>query len=197
MYPIHMKFAVFGSSGAGKSTLIDILKKIEPNATVHRRDTSRGPRPHEPPEGTADLRFISREEFEKRLANNEYDIVSETYGNLYGVRRDQLLEAFKKKEIHLVIIRDIPAIKRFKFMYRDVKAIYIHADPNNIPKRLRERDGVKAEERIRRSQIEYKDFVDSSTLFDHVVINFWDRDNAVRQLENIFHFYARDAARNL
>jgi len=197
MYPIHMKFAVYGVSGAGKSTIINIIQKIEPRATVHKKDTTRPPRECESSEGAADLRFISKEEFEKRLSNNEYDIVYETYGNLYGLRRDQFIEAFKNKEVHFAIIKDIPALKRFKFMYKDVKAIYVHADPSKIPERLKFRDGVNFQERLRRTEVEYKEFVENSTLFDHVVINFWDRDNAVRQIKNIIYFYAKDSAKEL
>lgn len=192
MYPIHRMFAVFGSSGSGKSTLIELLQKIDPTVTVHQKDTTREHRPGvEAPEGTSDLRFITLEEFEERRKKGEYAMVYHTYGNFYGVQQDQLTRAFENKELHFIIIRDIPATREFKIMHPETKAIYIHADPKNIPKRLKGRDGKSYKDRLKRTQIEYKDFIDSSVLFDHVILNFWDQDNAVRQLKNLLHFYAK------
>lgn len=191
MYPLHLKFAAYGSSGSGKSSLIEIVEKIASNITVHRKDTTRKPRPNENPDKSLDLRFLSQKDFDTNTRSGEYDLVYEKYGGLYGVRRDQLIKAFENKEIHFAIVRDISAIQQFKFMYRDAVALYIHADPETIPENLRKREGVNFEERLRRIQMEYKEFIENNTLFDHVVLNFWELDNSVRQLRNILHSYVR------
>ena len=195
MYPLHLKIAIYGSSGSGKSTLIELLRKISKNVTVHRKDTTRPPRPVEMAEGCADLRFVSAEEFEKNRA--DYDIVYTKYGFLYGIRRDQLVSAFEKKEIHVVIIRDITALQQFKYMYPDAIAVYVHADPKMIPANLQKREGVDFSERLRRVEMEYKEFIENSTLFDNIIVNFWEIDNAVRQIQNILHLHVRKAASNL
>ena len=75
MYPIHLKFAVYGSSGSGKSTLIETVQKVAPNITVHRKDTTRQPRETESLDGTLDLRFLDRTEFDKNTEKGEYDVV--------------------------------------------------------------------------------------------------------------------------
>ena len=194
MYPIHLKFAVYGSSGSGKSTLIETVQKVAPNITVHRKDTTRQPRETESLDGTLDLRFLDRTEFDKNTEKGEYDVVYEKYGNLYGIRKDQLNKAFENKEIHYAIIRDISAVQQFKYMYQDVRALYIHANPENIPDHLKEREGINFEERLRRTQMEYKEFIENNTLFDHIILNFWELDNAVRQFRNIMHHYVKKSA---
>ncbi len=196
MYSMHMKFAVFGVSGAGKSTLIDLVRRITPNVTVHKKDTTRPPRNElERTEGSRDLEFVSEEEFKKREL--DYDVVYSKYNHLYGIKRDQLIAAFERKEVHFIIVSDITAIQRLKFMYPDMKAIYIHVDPNSIPEHLQKREGVDFEERVNRIRQGYTEFIENSMLFDHVVLNFWDRENAVRQVQNILHYYVRRAASNL
>lgn len=191
-----MKFAVYGSSGSGKSKLMEIVTGLAPNVTIHRKDTTRTPRAGED-EQTLDLRFVEEKEFSERQKEGEYDIAYYKYGGMYGVRRDQIVEAFQEKQVHYVIIRDINALKDFKMMYSDAKALYIHANPENIPRNLKARDGVKAEERMKRTVQEYYEYLDNSTAFDHVILNFWDIDNAIKQIRNIQNFYVRRAVEGL
>lgn len=191
MYKIHLKFAVFGTSGAGKSTLMEILHKINPNITIHQKDTTRNPRETEAKEGATDLRFV------KNFKTEEYDVIYHKYGNYYGIRRDLLLKAFEHKEIHFIIIRDIHAIQQFKYMYPDVRAIYIHTDPKEIPKRLQDREGIDVIERLKRVKEEFNEFVENNTLFDHVVVNFWDLKDAQKQIQNIINSYIRKSASNI
>lgn len=195
MYPIHLKFAVFGSSGAGKTKLIELVRQLAPNITVHKKDTTRQVRLNEDPEKSIDLRFIPREEFETN--REDYDVIYTKYGELYGVRRDQFLKAFDKKEIHFAVIRDIPTIQQLKFMYPDFKAIYVHVDPERIPDRIKARDTLRPEERKERTIKEYTEFLENNTLFDHTILNFWDASNAVKQLRNILNYYVRQASSNL
>lgn len=197
MYPVHMKFAVAGVSGAGKSSLLKLLQQIEPSVTLHVKDTTRTRRPTETEDNFKDLSFLAQQEFDRNNNEGAYDVVYQHSGNLYGVRRDQILRAVQQKEVHFVIIRDIPSIGKFKFMYRDARAIYIHADPRDIPAHLQEREGIDREERIKRMERSYQEFIENSTLFDHIVLNFWGQENAVRQLRNIINYYIREAATNL
>src|SRR3989338_7219514 len=95
------------------------------------------------------------------------------------------------KEIHFIIMRDIHAIQQFKYMYPDVKAIYIHTDPKEIPKRLQEREGVDFNERLKRVKEEFNEFVENNISFDHVIVNFWDLKDAQKQIQNIINSYIR------
>lgn len=191
MYKIHLKFAIFGASGSGKSTILRLLQKISPNVSIHRKDSTRPPRKTEPKEGTIELRFV------KILNNEEYDIIYPLYGHLYGVRKNLLMKAFDKKEIHFIVINNISAIQQFKYMYPDAKAIYIHTDPEKIPENYQKREGIELVERKRRILQQYHEFLENNTLFDHVVLNFWDLENSTKQLKNIIHYYMRKATGNL
>ncbi|MEM4242414.1 MAG: hypothetical protein QXM31_00765 [Candidatus Woesearchaeota archaeon] len=192
-----MKFAVAGVSGAGKTTLLRLLEQIAPNVTLHIKDTTRSPRTGEAAENSRDLSFLSPEQFEANRLSGAYDIVYSRYGHLYGMRRDQLLRAMQEKELHFAIISDIPSIKQFKYMYRDARAIYIHTDPRDIPDHMQQREGIEKSERLARITRAYHEFIDNNDVFDHVVLNFWEKENALRQLRNILHSYARTGAAGL
>lgn len=191
MYKIHLKFVVFGTSGAGKSILMDILHKINPNITINKKDSTRKPRISESKKGSIDLRFV------KHLKKEDYDVIYHKYSNFYGIRRDTMLKAFQNKEIHFIIIRDIHAIQQFKYMYPDAKAIFIHTDHSQIPKRLQMREGIDFDERVKRIKDEFNEYVENNTLFDHVVVNFWDLKDAQKQLQNIINSYIRKSTLNI
>src|SRR3989344_580119 len=181
MYPIHLKFIISGVSGAGKTTLIELLQKISPliKITVHKKDTTRQLRINEQSNNSLELNFVNQEEFDKNKKTGIYDIVYYRYSNLYGIRHDQLIKAFTEKEVHFIIISDISAIRQLKFMYPDLKAIYVYVDPKTIPEQLQAREGLAPQERLDRIKQSYTEFLENSTLYDHVVLNFWDKENAI------------------
>lgn len=179
------------SSGSGKSIIIEILQKISKNITIHKKDTTRLPRKTENKECCLDLRFV------KEFNKEDCDIIYHKYDHYYGIRRDQLIKAFENKEMHFIIIRDIHAISAFKYMYPDAISIYINSNPDKIPERLQKREGVDVKERIKRIKVEYLEFVENNTLFDHVIVNFLDIDNAKKQIQNIINHYVRRSTINL
>jgi guanylate kinase len=84
-------FVVSGPSGAGKDTLVDGLRKRHDRLLYSVSATTRAPRPGER-DGT-DYFFVTKEEFERRLADNgflEHRIYND---NLYGTPRSFIDEA--------------------------------------------------------------------------------------------------------
>ena len=88
-------FVVSGPSGVGKGTVNKRLFEEFGNAVAFSVSaTTRGPR-----EGEVDGReyfFISRQEFEKRVANNEFLEHAEYAGNCYGTPRDYVLSLLQR-----------------------------------------------------------------------------------------------------
>ena len=69
-------------SGAGKSTICKKLLKDDPQLNISISDTTRPPRDNET-NGT-DYNFIEKNEFERRIKNNEYIEYANVFGNYYG-----------------------------------------------------------------------------------------------------------------
>jgi guanylate kinase len=174
-----MIYLVFGTSGAGKSSLITLLKKIDPKITIHQKDTTRLPRKTESKEGSLDLKFVNK------LKKEDYEIIYYKYGNYYGIRKDILKQSYKTNAIHFIIIRDINAIRLFKYMHPKAKSIYIHTDPLKIPIVLQAKEGIEFNERVKRIEEEFNDFVKNNSLFDFIIVNFWNMSSAKKQLKNI------------
>ncbi len=69
-------------SGAGKSSICKQLLKDDPQLNISISDTTRPPRDNET-NGT-DYNFIEKNEFERRIKNNEYIEYANVFGNYYG-----------------------------------------------------------------------------------------------------------------
>ncbi len=74
-------------SGAGKSSICKQLLNDDPQLSISISDTTRSPRDNET-NGT-DYNFIEKNEFERRIKNNEYIEYAKVFGNYYGsLRKD-------------------------------------------------------------------------------------------------------------
>jgi len=197
-------FAVFGASGVGKSTLLEIIKQVCPQATVHRKFTTRTKRPGESSANMLDLEIV------KSIDPLLCEVVYKRLSSYYGVKKDLLRQAYENHEMHFIIMRDILAIRKLKVMHPELVVIYIHCDPMKAKKNLKKRDGVSPveknlqaqegvtlKERLNRIQEDFDDFVRNNTLFDHVVVNFQDIETAVKQLGRIIAHYQHEAAQSL
>ena len=69
-------------SGAGKSSICKQLLNDDPQLSISISDTTRSPRDNET-NGT-DYNFIEKNEFERRIKNNEYIEYANVFGNYYG-----------------------------------------------------------------------------------------------------------------
>ena len=69
-------------SGAGKSSICKQLLNDDPQLSISISDTTRSPRDNET-NGT-DYNFIGKNEFERRIKNNEYIEYANVFGNYYG-----------------------------------------------------------------------------------------------------------------
>jgi guanylate kinase len=82
-------FVVSAPSGAGKSTLLNALRQT-PDFVYSVSCTTRAPRPGEI-EGE-DYHFVGAEEFQRRLAADEFLEFAQVHGNFYGTLRATVVE---------------------------------------------------------------------------------------------------------
>src|SRR4051812_46963245 len=81
-------FIVSAPSGSGKSTLVGRLLKNVPDLMFSVSYTTRAPRGHER-QGES-YHFISKTDFERRVAAGEFLEHAEVFGNYYGTHRSVL-----------------------------------------------------------------------------------------------------------
>ena len=130
-------FIITGNSGAGKnSTATQLLKEL-PILRQLITYTSRAPRGAEV--NDVDYHFISREQFETKIKNNELLEYATVYDNYYGSSRIDLENVWQENKIPLMVV-DIQGALTFKKLLPNVVTIFIKADNlENLKKRCRQR----------------------------------------------------------
>ena len=130
--------------------------------------TTRAPRGHE--QSAQSYHFISRAEFEERLAKDEFLEHAEVFGNYYGTHRSVLDEA-KAEGRDLVLDIDVQGAAQLKSKLPEAVTIFVLAPSRQIlEQRLRARGedaGAVVERRLRDAAREIRNYC----LYDYVVIN--------------------------
>jgi guanylate kinase len=178
-------FVVSGPSGAGKDTLVDALLARLPRLRYSISATTRPPRPGE--EDGKHYFFLSREEFERRLAAGALLEWREYNGNLYGTPRDYI-ERTVAEGYDLIMKPEVNGALAVKSAYPGAVLIFLVPDRFS---RLRERllarrteTNEQILERLGTAQEELN-FIRS---FDYVVVNAEGQsEEAVTDLQAILH----------
>ena len=160
-------FVISGASGVGKSTVLKQVMEQRKDLTFSVSATTRQPRPGEV-DGVS-YYFISREEFEERIARGEFLEYDEHHAVFYGTLNSQILE----KQEHSHVILDIEPNGAFNVRKARPDATLIFIMPpsrEELERRLRGR-GDTSEEQIviRMARADWE--MEQSTKYDHVVIN--------------------------
>lgn len=174
-------YIISAPSGSGKSTLVNRLMQEVPNLCFSISYTTRAPRGHEVP-GTS-YHFISRDEFEKRLRNDEFLEHAGVFGNYYGTHRSEL-ESARSQGKDLVLDIDVQGAAQLKKSIPDAVTIFV-LPPSRLvlEHRLRNR-GEDSDEVIRRRLADAAREIRNYCLYDYVLINE-NIDESARTLESI------------
>lgn len=160
-----------GVSGAGKDTIKkELIKRME-NVETLPSFTSRLPRPEET-EGVQ-YHFISKEEFEEKIRNDEFYEYDLHHNNYYGTSRKLLNDKINSGKI---IVKDIEVNgteNLIKLLKNDTKIvpIFLKVDREELRRRLENRgDNLTEEEmELRLSRLEYEE--SKMNLYDYVIKN--------------------------
>ena len=174
-------FIISAPSGSGKSTLVNRLMQEVPNLCFSISYTTRAPRGHEI-QGT-NYHFTSREDFEKRLENNEFLEHADVFGNYYGTHRSEL-SAARAQGKDLVLDIDVQGAAQLKKRIPDAVTIFVLAPSRQILEhRLRYR-GEDSDEVIQRRLADAAREIRNYKLYDYVLINE-DIDESAKALGSI------------
>jgi len=161
-------FIISAPSGSGKSTLVHRLLQSVPGLTFSISYTTRPPRPLET--NGVDYNFISRADFEARLAKGEFLEYTEVYGNYYGTHRSTFEQAAHQGR-DLVLDIDVQGARQLKVAIPEAHSIFV-LPPSRVvlEQRLRARS-QDSEEVIQRRLQSAAQEVRNYTQYDYVLIN--------------------------
>jgi len=161
-------FIISAPSGSGKSTLVDRLLATVPRLQFSVSYTTRAPRGVE--KDGSHYRFVTREEFEKMLARDEFLESAQVFGNYYGTHRG-VLEQARANGNDLVLDIDVQGARQLKDKIPGAVSIFILAPSRQVlEQRLRAR-GEDREEVILRRLKDAAEEIKRYQDYDYVLIN--------------------------
>jgi guanylate kinase len=161
-------FVISAPSGSGKSTLVGRLLEAVPNLVFSVSYTTRERRGHEQP--GVDYNYISREDFESRIARDEFLECASVFGNYYGTHGSVLDKAAREgKDVVLDI--DVKGARQLKVKLPDAIGIFILAPSRHeLEQRLRARSEdsqLVIDRRLREAAEEIRNY----DRYEYVVVN--------------------------
>ena len=158
-----------GVSGAGKDTIKkELIKRMEEVISLPSY-TSRNPREGE--EEGIQYHFISRDEFENKIKNDEFYEYDLHHENYYGTSKKLMNE---KIESGKIIVKDIEVNgteNLIKILKNDIKlvSIFLKVDEAELRKRLEIRGDSEENINLRLSRLKYEE--SKIGLYDYVIKN--------------------------
>jgi len=130
-------FIISAPSGSGKSTLTAELRRVVPNLEFSISYTTRQPRGSE--QNGREYFFITREQFEKMVAQDQFLEHAEVFGNYYGTARSFLQQAFARGN-DLILDIDVQGAAQVKKKLPEAASIFIlPPSREELERRLRRR----------------------------------------------------------
>lgn len=173
---------VSGPSGVGKSTICkEVAKQL--NSVYLSVSVTTRPKSQAEVDGQ-DYRFISENEFQRRIEKGLLLEHAEVFGHLYGTPKDKVEEALRNGNSVILEI-DVQGAKQVKRIYKDAVMIFIFPpSQRELAERmkLRGRDDIQsAEERLEGASGE---IAAAWQYYKHMVIND-DLQQAVNEVMEI------------
>lgn len=172
--------AVSGPSGVGKGTIVKTIIKKRADVVESVSCTTRAPRA-----GEVDGReyfFLSKEEFDRRIRENDFLEYDEHFGNFYGTPKSFVREALKEKSV----IMEIDVVGALNAKKEFPECILVMVAPPSLEELRRRLKGRNSEtdEQIedRLSRLQYE--LSHADIYDYVIVNE-NVDEAIQQLEDI------------
>ena len=169
-------------SGAGKTTLTKKIQQKYHNFKISVSHTTRKPRSNEV-EGI-DYFFVTHEEFDKKILNDEFYEYAKIFDNFYGTSKESVNSLLKKKNDILFDIDWQGTQQLSKFKELDlIKIFLVPPNKKELKKRLIQRNQDKPEVISKRLKA-YDDDIFHWSDYDQVIIND-NLEHCFTQIEKI------------
>jgi guanylate kinase len=163
----NLLLAISGPSGVGKGTLVNLLLERDRSLRLSVSCTTRAPRAGE--EDGKQYFFLSKEEFERRIAADAFLEYDKHFDNYYGTPKDFVLKTLETKSVLLEI--DVMGATDVKRKFPETVTIFI-APPSEkeLKDRLRGRRSESDEQiETRLKRLDYE--LSFAKDYDYVVVN--------------------------
>ena len=177
-------FVFSGPSGVGKGTLnAKLFEEFGDQMAFSVSATTRGPR-----EGEIDGKhyfFISKQEFENRIANNDFLEYAQFAGNCYGTPKSYVMSLLEQGKNVLLEIEVQGAMQVMERMPECVSIFVLPPSFDELERRLRGR-GTETEDKIvkrletARGELAYAD------KYQYQIINGGDLEAAYQELRSVY-----------
>ena len=179
-------YIISAPSGSGKSTLVNELRSLVPNLEFSISYTTRPPRGSE--QNGREYYFVSRPEFERMIAEDQFLEYAEVFGNYYGTAC-RFLDDAKRSGKDLLLDIDVQGAEQVRNKVPDAVSIFVMPpDRGILDQRLRNRsqtekmDPKVIEQRLENAQKEIVNY----NKYGYILVNKI-LDKAVRELKAIVH----------
>ena len=178
-------------SGCGKDTILQEIFKTKDCAdfVLSRSMTTRAPRSGET--DGVDYYFVTREEFEKRIAEDRLIEFAEYNGNYYGTPKDPVEEWLRQGKIVILEIEVQGASKVVKTYPEALSIFILPPSLEELERRLRCRN-TDSEETIAKRIALAPGEIAKSKEFKHCVVN----DDVTRASEEVYHLITAERESN-
>ena len=178
-------FIISAPSGSGKSTLVNEVRKSVPDLDFSISYTTRAPRGSE--QNGREYYFVSREEFERMLAKDDFLEQADVFGNYYGTARRFLREA-EARGHDLLLDIDVQGAAQIKEKVPQAISIFVlPPSKTELERRLRRRsqaEKMDSEAVIERRLKTAAREVENWPKYDYILVN--DRlEESIDRLEAI------------
>ena len=184
---------ISGPAGSGKGTVVSRLRELAPfDFSVSA--TTRSPRPGE--QHGVHYYFVSKAEFEQKIADGEMLEYAQYIDNYYGTPKKPVEEALSQGK-NIILDIEVKGALQIKEKMPEAVMIYIlPPDYETLLARIRGR-GTETEEIIQKRMTEARTEIKTFPKYDYVVIN---RENGIDEAANdvlsILHAETMRTARN-
>ena len=165
-------YIISAPSGSGKSTLVNELRKFVPNLEFSISYTTRPPRGSE--QNGREYYFISRDQFERMIRNDEFLEYADVFGNYYGTAKSVLNQAAERGNDLLLDI-DVQGERQVKQKMPNAVSIFVlPPSRRELESRLRKRslsENVHSEEVIRRRLDTARKEIENYPNYDYILVN--------------------------
>jgi guanylate kinase len=161
-------FVITGPSGVGKGTLIRGLMERIPELELSVSATTRGPRPGE--EDGVDYHFLTPEEFDRRIAEEDFVEHADYAGRRYGTLRSEL-DRRVSEGVPVVLEIEVQGARQVRAAMPEAVQVFI-APPSlaALRTRLVGRGTDDQQEVARRLEVAEQELT-AQPEFGHVVVN--------------------------
>jgi len=159
---------VSAPSGTGKTTVVEQLVKVVPTLEMSRSYTSRPPRSNE--RDGVDYNFVSRQEFEDRIARGDFLEYAEVFGNYYGTGKAETEKRLASGR-DLILVIDVQGARQVRERLPGTVGVFVLPPSFQVLEhRLRGRS-QDPEAAIQRRLATARSEVSAVKEYDYVVIN--------------------------